>query len=541
MSRTQTPTPLPELEQQLLIAARRLDAAEAPARRRWWRHGWSLLTLVALAGGASVAVARVAEVGPFAYMSGGILNENPKLAPRSTITLQPAGPEPAWQARAYVDGLNRLCITGGPRDPRTTPNGRPTNRHPNNPPQNGNTCTDSDGVAEVLVDASRPGATFAMWSELDGSLQGRTCRVQKKTGRCVPIKVDPATRLLVFGVRAAGAPRPVVRWYADGGLGAPIAMRASEHQLRMSVDHSPDGLSAAEQKIVAGYPDHLDLVLWAAAVRIPRGARFPQLAFPSEMPVGAVDDATIAMTGMDDFTSLIERAKKSGWKPTRGVSRDEPPARVINAAQRKWIAAFDRLRVASDEVPQRLHTEIASLQRFGYGLSRKLTVVGGGLGDVWIAPGAMTEDTASSADPDQICFVGASVLMQCKFGQRLWKRPFAEAVSCTQGAGWPKPLPGGRTLVWALAPPGVTGVELRGPGKRVETLPAGELLAVRRPASQRVAWIVWNTDAGKSIRVRVPWPKAGPRCERGAVGGQVVRKDNASSSEISTWRPHGTH
>ncbi|MDQ8046121.1 MAG: hypothetical protein AAGC46_21355, partial [Solirubrobacteraceae bacterium] len=135
MSRTDAPTPLPELERQLHAAARRLDAVAAPRRRRWWRGGWTLLSLLLVVTGGSVAVARVVEVGPFAYMSGGIVGENPKAAPVSTITLQPPGDAPAWQARAYLNGLDQLCITGGPRDPRKDPYARGTEKHPNNAPQ----------------------------------------------------------------------------------------------------------------------------------------------------------------------------------------------------------------------------------------------------------------------------------------------------------------------------------------------------------------------------------------------------------------------
>ena len=539
MSPTPTPTPLPELEHELLAAARRLDAVAAPTKRRWWLHGWSLLSIVVVAAGASVAVARVAEVGPFAYMSGGIKGENPKLAPVSTITLQPNGEQPRWQARAYLNGLDQLCITGGPRDPRTSPGTSPGGRR-NNAPQNGLTCTDSLGVAEQLVDPTHPGASFAASSELDGSLQGHMCRMNEATGRCVPVETDPPTRLLVYGVRAADAPRPVVRWYSRTGPGAPIEMQASQQRLRVVVDKSPDGLSPDEFRRVQAYPDRLDVVLWAAEVPIPAGIKWPQVAFPNMFAPHGVDDATIEMIGSDDLTRIDREQRHAGWKYTPGISRDAPPVRKANAAQREWIAAFARRRVAADAVPERLHTQMAANQRFGYPASRKLSVVGGGLDDVWIGPGGMPVETGSSGRPDQICFVGATVLQQCKFGQRRWKRPFVEAVSCTQAAGWPKPLAGGRTLVWALAPPGATGVAVHGPGDRVESFPAAELLAVRRPVDERITSIVWTTDAGRRTRVRVPWPKDGPRCEPGARGGQVLRKDNAGSHEESSGRPPGT-
>lgn len=534
---SRTPTPLPELEQQLRAAAQRLDAtAPARTRRRWWRHGWSLLSVVIVAAGASVAVARVAEVGPFAYMSG-FGAENPKLAPTSVITVQEPGAAPGWQARATLNGLGQVCLTGGPRDPRTNPDARPTTGRPNNPPQNGVLCASSEEIAQDLVDPDRRGASFGHASDLDGSLQGRMCRMTVKTGRCVPVATDPPTRMLVYVVRAAGAPSPVVRW---GASGSPIPMQASEQRLRMPVDRSPDGLSPQEQVQVARYPAHIDLVLWVADVAIPSGVQFPQLAYAAQLAPHGIDDATVEMLGREELLRLDREGRRRGWKYERGISRDAPPVRRANAAQRRWIAAFARPRTSADAVPQRLRTKQAAFERFGYSASRKLLVVGGGVRDVWIAPGGMTEDMPVSERADQICFLGAALLRQCKYGQRRWKRPFAEAVSCTQGAGWPTPLAGGRTLIWALSPPRATGVELHGPGKQVETLGAGELLAVSRPASDRITAIVWTSDAGERTRVRVPWPKKGPRCERGAPGDQMLRKDNAGSYELSAGRPPAT-
>ncbi|MEN0012379.1 MAG: hypothetical protein AAGC46_03380, partial [Solirubrobacteraceae bacterium] len=469
---------------------------------------------------------------------------NPKAAPVSTITLQPPGDDPAWQARAYLNGLDQLCITGGPRDPRKDPYAKGTEKHPNNAPQNGTMCSDSDSIAQTLLDPTRPGASFATSSELDGSLQGHSCRVSHRSGRCIPVKTDPPTHLLVYGIRSAGAPAPVVRWYSRSGTpGAPIAMQASAQHLHMAVDKSPDGLDASERALVATFPDRLDLVLWAARVPIPHGITWPQVLFSDDFPGGVGDDATIEMIGSVDMGRLIQRVEKSGWKYRRGISRDDPPVVTLSAAAHRWVGAFARARSTADAVPERLHTDWAVRDRFGFAVSRKLHVVGGGLPDMWIAPGGWPEDTGrtEAERTDQVCLLGSPLITQCKAGLRRWKRPLVEAVSCAQpGRGFPMPLPGG-TLVWALTPPGAKRVELQGPGGRNEILPAGDLLAVRRPVDARVTRIVWIDGDGARTGVKVPWPKTGPRCGRNAPGDQVIRKDNAGTYEVSGWRPRSKH
>lgn len=83
---TPAPTPLPELERELVAAALRRDSSRA-SKRGAWLHGWALVgVLLATTGVAGVAVARVAEVGPFAYL-GRFASENPKTAPVSVITV----------------------------------------------------------------------------------------------------------------------------------------------------------------------------------------------------------------------------------------------------------------------------------------------------------------------------------------------------------------------------------------------------------------------------------------------------------------------
>ncbi len=80
------------------------------------------------------------------------------------------------------------------------------------------------------------------------------------THRCVPDLSGLPTKLLVYVVRDAAAPAPVVRWYGRDGS---TPMQASAQRLRMPVDRSPDGLSAKEYEKVQRFPAQLDLVLWA--------------------------------------------------------------------------------------------------------------------------------------------------------------------------------------------------------------------------------------------------------------------------------------
>lgn len=522
-----SPTPLPDLETQLVDAARRLDAAEeatAP-RRRWWRHGWSLLTIAVVGLGTGVAVARVAEVGPFSYMNS-FPSENPRLAPTDVITVQPAGDSPAWQARASINGLGQICLTGGRRDPRTNPDAKPTRSAPNYAPQNGLTCADNEEVAQMLVDPSWPGATFAVNTPLDGSLTPNVCTMNLKTHRCERDKAGFATRMLVYGITSADGPTPVVRW---GAKGAPFAMQPSKQRLRMRVDHSPLGLSKAEQRIVAGYPEYIDLVLWAADVKIPDGVEQSQAVLPYELIPHGVDDATIEMLSADELTALDRRGRREGWKYTRHIDRDARPVKGTNAAQRRWIAAFSRPRRSGDSVPRRLRTDQTARQRLQFGAARKLDVVGGGVVDVWIAPGAMPEDTDARRQGDMLCLLGARVFSNCKFGQSRWTRPFVEAVACATGEDGSFV-----TLVWALTPPGAKQAVLTDAAGGTESLAAGELLAVRRAAAARIEAVTWLDAKGAKTRVAVPWPKGKPaRCGPSKPAGTITRKDNAGSYEES--------
>ncbi len=524
MSRKTETTLLPELEEQLVAAARKLDGA-ARARRRRWLHGWPLVAALVAGLGTSVAVARVAEVGPFAYMNlDRMAQENPRLATTSVISVQAPGDAPAWMAQVSRNRLGQICMTGGPRDPRTNPDAKPSPSSPGNAPQNGVMCADNEEIAEALIDPERPGTTWAMARPLDGDLQGSRCRMNFKKRRCIPIETDPPTRMLVYGITSADGPAPVVRW---GASGVPQAMAPSAERLRMPVDRSPEGLSPAEQRQVARYPAEIDLVLWAADVKIPQGKRRPQVVFADQFVPHGVTDGTIELLGGDELTELIERGEREGWKYRRHISRDAPPVRGTNAAQRRWIAAFTRRRAAGDAVPRRLRTERTRFSRLQFRASRKLKVVGGGTGDVWIAPGAMPRDTDVADGGDLFCMLGARIFTQCKFGQARWKRPFAEAVACAKG-----PAGGQVTFVWALTPPGAVRVSVRQRGGGVTTLRAGELLALRRPPDKRPESIVWFDASGRPTRVQVPWPTRTPtRCDVKRPGGTITRKDNAGSYE----------
>ncbi len=138
------------------------------------------------------------------------------------------------------------------------------------------------------------------------------------------------------------------------------------------------------------------------------------------------------MGGPKDIDRLVAEAKRRGWTYPRGISRDDPPVARFSAAQRRWIGAFARPRTSADAVPARLRSDQASHERFGYPVSRKLRVVGGGLREVWMAPGGVTQDRPRTEQTDLICFLGSPLLTQCKFGQHRWRRPLVELVSCTQ-------------------------------------------------------------------------------------------------------------
>lgn len=510
-----SPTPLPELETQLVDAARRLDSAEAGAspRRRWWRHGWSLVA-IALAGiGTSVAVARVAEVGPFAYL-GRYTGMNPKLAPTSVITVQPAGLEPAWQARAHLDRLGQLCITGGSRDLRTNPDPRPVNGKRNDPPPFGSMCADSDEIAQMLVDPDWPGSTFAGSAFLDGRVPN--------TGRA-PEGDDRPTRVLVYGVAAAGV-RPVAQWVSGGPA---HELRPSNTHLRMTVDKSPRGLDARERHLVASYPDELDLTLWAAELEIPPGVENPQVIFPSEFAPHGVPDGTIELAGIADIRRLIRENKAKGWKYQRHIGREAPPVEGETASQRKRIAAFARARTGRDAVPQRFRSERHAWERVQYAASRRLSIAGGGIDAAWVAPGGAPESLPFPVGQDRVCILGASILGQCKGKPRNPKRPIVETVLCSPSLNRTR-----EHLVWALSPPGASRVTVTGPGVRAETIDAAELIAVRRPRGERVASLTWTWPSGRDLAVRAPWPKRTPRCGNTSPGWSEYRLDSDGSSSM---------
>jgi hypothetical protein len=512
---------LPELERALIDAAGRLDGAQP--RRRWWRHGWAILGLVLAATGTSVAVARVAHVGPFAYLDS-YTNLLPKRAPTSVVTVEPSGDAPAWQARALIDGIGQLCITGGPRDPRPNPTTRPTSPA-DNPPQAGMTCADSDEVAQAIVDPAWPGASFGGSSYLVGSQSGAS-HVNAQ-GRRVYTAPPPPTRVLVYAVTSASAPNPVVRWAAAPDQAIP--MQASKEHLRLTVDKDPAGLSPAERRMVARYPDVLDLVLWAADVAVPSGVSSPQVAFPAELPPHGVDDATIEMIGSSDFKRLDALKKRTGWKYVRHISREPAPVKGSSRVQRRWIAAFARPRTAADAVPKRLHNAFQrEYSRVQYAAGRRLTIVGGGVKQAWIVPGGFPESSLAPQGEDQFCLLGAPLLGQCKNGAQRWKQPLVEAVSCAGSLNASH-----ETLVWALTPPGATRVEVTGPGARVERLPAGELVAVRRAVGNRIASITWTLASGARTTVRVPWPRgATPKCGSKSPAWSSLRQDSAGSSAM---------
>lgn len=517
-----SPTPLPKLEAQLVDAARRLDASTegaAAPRRRWWRHGWTLLTLAVVGLGTGVAVARVAEIGPFAYL-GRYTERNPKLAPTSVITVEPAGTAPAWQARAHVDGLGQLCITGGPRDIRTNPDPKPVNGKRNDPPSAGMTCADSDEIAQRLVDPNWPGATFSSNVPLDGRLNNNGVFVVKtKDGW----KTGPPTRILVYTVAAAGL-TPVVRW---GATGAAIPMQRSEEQIRFVVDKRPDGLNAVERRQVASYPDTLDIALWAAEVQVPRGVDHPQVLFPSEFVPHGVDDATVEVAGLADVRKLVREGREQGWKYRRHISRDAAPVRSETASQRRRIAAFARPRTSRDTVPRRFRTEAQAGQRVQYAASRRLSIAGGGVPAAWLVPGGIPETLPWPMEDDRTCLLGSPLFGQCKGKPRAVRKPIVETVVCARSLNDER-----RTLVWALSPPGADRVIVSGPGTRRQQFDAAELIAVRRPLDQRISSLTWTSPDGRPVTVKAPWPKRTPRCGNRSPGWSEYRLDSDGSSSM---------
>lgn len=517
-----SPTPLPELEAQLVEAARRLDASAEGAptqRRRWWRHGSSLIAIAAVGLGASVAVARVAEIGPFAYLDR-YTERNPKLTPTSVITVQPHGLEPAWQARAHIDRLGQLCITGGPRDLRTNPDAVPTSRVQDNPPSAGMTCADSDEIAQRLVDPDWPGATFSGSVPLDGRLNNSGVYVVKTKDGWKP---GHPTRMLVYTVAAAGL-TPVVRW---GPTGAAIPMQRSEREIQFAVDKRPEGLNARERQLVASYPDTLDVALWAAEVKVPKGVEHAQVLMPSEFVPHGVDDATVELVGLADARRLIREARAQNWRYAPHISRDPMPVRSETPSQRRRIAAFARPRTARDAVPERLRTDTHARDRVQYAASRRLSIAGGGIGAAWIAPGGAPESLPWPIAQDRTCVVGAPILGQCKGKPRSERKPVVETIICARLQRSAR-----ETLVWALSPPGATRVTATGPGTRRQTFDAAELVAVRRSRDERVSRLTWTWPGGRVVTVRAPWPKRTPRCGKQSPGWSEYRLDSDGYSSM---------
>lgn len=529
---TRQETPLPELERELVAAARRIEKAPA-ARRRAWLHGWTLVSiLLATTGVAGVAVARVAEVGPFAYL-GRFGADNPKTAPVAAITVQPAGAEPAWQAIAVVDKLGRLCFTGGPRDPRTSPKTGPTERDLNNPPQAGYTCSDdSDEAAETLVDPDYPGATFGGSSPFNGSPDaGRGAVGADGKFRSVP-QSNPTTKLVVYAVAPADLGTVAARWSTGG---EPIPMQRSKGHLRLKVDKSPEGLDPDEQAQVARYPDTLDLVLWAAVVDIPEGVKQPQVSFPAELPPHGVPDNVVELLDGNDMTRLYEEGKKSGFRYDRGITREPAPVKRESAAERKTIGAFARPHSESDDVPtaERPHF-LAERNRVQYGASRKLSITGGGLdGEVWLVPGALREEAQLGGGPTEVvCTLGPAILGQCKYNVGRWKEPLVEAVTCAQSFAT------GETFVWALTPPRTKRIELLRDGAVPEELPLGELIALRRQYADQPTSIRWYLEGDQQVTTKVPWAKQGVAvCGKKAPAYTGLRLDNAGTSSMGGGPP----
>lgn len=515
-------TPLPDLERELHAAARRLERA-AP-RRAWSRHAWAIFSIAALTTGAGVAYARVAHVGPFAYLDR-IAGDNPKLAPASTVQVEAPGTAPAWRSVAFVNRVGDLCITGGRRDLRTNPAAPPTERNPNNPPATSMLCAGSDEIAQTLVDPDWPGATFANTASLDGSPDLGMFRTDAK-GRVVPVSRDMPTRLLVYAAAPAGV-TPVVRW---DGRGKRIEMHRSAGHLTMTVDKSRAGLSSAEYARVSTYPDRIDIVLWAAEVSIPRGVMHPQVAQSVDFPGHRVDDSTVELLTDDALTKLAQHERHNSRARVRGISRDPLPVARESAAQRAKIAAFARTRTAGDAVPASVRPRaFTEFQRVQYGASRRLTIAGGGVTRAWVIPGALRPQEEEPGRPsDLTCLAGATIFGDCKYATSAWRRPMVEAVSCSRG------FAPGESFVWALSPPGATQIQLRDARGSIERLRPAELVALRRDRAAQPVAIRWVLRGAAPIDVRVPWPKSGPaRCGSEPPAWTSLRRDSAGGSRSS--------
>lgn len=516
-------TPLPDLERELHAAARRLDRT-AP-RRAWWRHSWALLSIAVVGVGAGVAVARVAHVGPFAYLDR-FGDYNPKLAATQMIEVEAPGAEPAWRAVAFLNKIGQFCITGGPRDPRTDPTTpRPEHRR-SAPPSAGVNCAGNTEIAQLLVDPRRPGATFAGNTALNGSPDVHTFRAAGPGKPVERLSDDFPTRMLVYAAAPAGL-TPVVRWGANG---EPISMRPSGKRLRVRVDKSADGLSSREHEIVRSFPDEIDVVLWAAETPIPKGVSEAQVVMHGGVPPHGVDDRTIEVLSVDEIVRMDRAARARGWRYRRGISRDPAPVARESSAQRARVAAFARPRSGADAVPSAVRPAMyREFHRVQYGASRRLTISGGGVANAWVVPGGLLPESELPGRPgDLTCFVGAPILGDCKYGAGQWKRPVVEAVSCSRG------FAPGESFVWALSPPGASRVELlRGRTVR-QRLSAAELVALRRSRATQPTAIRWVMRQGPAITVRVPWATTGPaRCGTKPPAWTSLRRDSVGGRRSS--------
>lgn len=533
-------TPLPDLERELVAAARRLDAA-AP-RRRWWLHGWALIAVVFTTAGVGVSAAQVAGLDPFAYLTGNMSTAYPKMAPTVSIAVGDDAREPRWQARAYVTKIGQVCITGGRADTRTNPSAKPTDANLNNPPTSGTTCTNSEEAAELLVDPDVRGSTFASGIATAG--QRRTPQRVRKSRRRLTGKtpllpvggLTRPTRYLVYALAVDGAPEPRVRW---GDAGAVTPMRRSAETMTVKVDRSPDGLSAAGQAKVASYPAELTLRLWAAEIPVPADPRptakgsfgfFPQVIGPEVPRPG--DDAIVELLPVDDMIRRVEDAERRGMKRFSHITRFEKPVPGPTTRAVKWVAALARPRRAADAIPEREIDDLMRRQRIQPAASRRPTSAGDDLGPSWIVPGGGPVFLPDRQANDALCIVGPPVLEGCKQGTRRWRRPLVEAVVCSHNLD-PKD-----SVVWAFTPPGAATVDVVGPGAARLRLPARELITLRRPQGERIRTLIWRWRSGKVMPVRVPWPtERNQRCGFGKDQWSNLRRDSEGSSASGRGRP----
>lgn len=498
-------TPLPHLHDQLVAAARALDAATAPRRRP--RRRWAALGVIVALSGTGVAVARVAQIGPFAYLDR--FGETiPTLRPQEAITIESGDDTPRWLARAFTNQHGDVCLTGGPRDPRSDV--KPSSPAASNPPASGVMCTSTDELAPALIDKSWGIGLVAAKTDLNGSLNGNAAR-RNASGMLVRVG-EPPTRTLVFAFAPVDFNPPVVR---VGLRGEAQRMRPSEEVLTVKVNRSPQGLDARERKLVAQFPERLTLRLWAAEVAIPRMADgFLELPEPVAYQQADNTSPTIQLlTGAEMRT----RSTRDRERATRRyeITRDPAPVRGASTSAKRWIAAFARPRRDSDAVRGKLSMELRS-QRAQPTQARRLSTTGNVAGArYWILPGASGNPFAPQ-DMDAVCILGVgenpisrphgTPVSVCKLNSARWKVPFAETIACSPE------LAAGEALVWALAPPGTRSVEVFGPDGKRTTYKAGELLILRQSRAALPARLRWLRSAGAALTQKVPRPSLRRRC-----------------------------